>query len=85
MDLSSYLKKNDWLDWKVEGGKTNGKIIGAGNDIGPTAVCYRSDLFQKAGLPTDRTEVAKMLGGDSATWDQYFKVGREYTQKTGLP
>lgn len=26
-----------------------------------------------------------MLGGDSATWDQYFKVGREYTQKTGLP
>lgn len=85
MDLSSYLKKNDWLDWKVEGGKANGKIIGAGNDIGPTAVCYRSDLFQKAGLPTDRTEVAKMLGGDSATWDQYFKVGREYTQKTGLP
>lgn len=48
-------------------------------------MCYRSDLFQKAGLPTDRTEVAKMLGGDSATWDQYFKVGREYTQKTGLP
>ena len=51
MDLSSYLKKNDWLDWKVEGGKANGKIIGAGNDIGPTAVCYRSDLFQKLVYP----------------------------------
>ncbi len=85
MDLSKYVKHNDWLDWKIEGGKVNGKLIGAGNDIGPTAVCYRSDLFAKAGLPTDRNEVAKMLGGNSATWDQYFKVGREYTQKTGLP
>lgn len=86
MDLGKYLKKNDWLDWKVQGAKTSdGRTIGAGNDIGPTAVCYRSDLFKKAGLPTDRAEVAKMLGGDSATWEQYFKVGRQYTQKTGLP
>lgn len=86
MDLGKYLKKNDWLDWKVQGAKTSDdRTIGAGNDIGPTAVCYRSDLFKKAGLPTDRAEVAKMLGGDSATWEQYFKVGRQYTQKTGLP
>ncbi|MGO3358878.1 MAG: ABC transporter substrate-binding protein [Bifidobacterium crudilactis] len=86
VDLSSYVKGNDWLDWKTEGGTTeSGKLIGAGNDIGPTAVCYRSDLFAKAGLPTDRDEVAKMLGGDSASWDTYFKAGEEYTKKTGLP
>ncbi|MCI1224796.1 ABC transporter substrate-binding protein [Bifidobacterium sp.] len=86
MDLKDYLKNNDWLDWKTQGATTaNGEVIGAGNDIGPTAVCYRSDLFAKAGLPTDRDEVAKLLGGDSATWDTYFQVGKQYTEKTGLP
>ena len=86
IDLSSYIKNNDWMDWKVQGGKAaDGKTIGAGNDIGPTAVCYRSDLFAKAGMPTDREQVKDLLGGDSATWDQYFKVGAEYHQKTGKP
>ena len=86
IDLKDYIKNNDWLDWKTQGGTTDdGKIIGAGNDIGPTAVCYRSDLFAKAGLPTDRDEVAKLLGGDSASWDTYFKIGEDYTKKTGLP
>lgn len=86
MDLSDYVKGNDWLDWKTEGGKTDsGKLIGAGNDIGPTAVCYRSDLFAKAGLPTDREQVKELLGGDNATWDKYFEVGKQYTEKTGLP
>ncbi|WP_341352521.1 ABC transporter substrate-binding protein [Bifidobacterium imperatoris] len=86
MDLTDYLKGNDWLDWKVQGAKTaDGKTIGAGNDIGPTALCYRSDLFAKAGLPTDRDQVAQMLGGDNATWDKYFEVGKQYTEKTGLP
>ncbi|MDN6017239.1 MAG: ABC transporter substrate-binding protein, partial [Bifidobacterium mongoliense] len=61
MDLKDSLKSNDWLSWKTKGATTaDGKVIGAGNDIGPTAVCYRSDLFAKAGLPTDRSEVAKM-------------------------
>ncbi|MEQ6177436.1 ABC transporter substrate-binding protein [Bifidobacterium breve] len=86
MDLKDYLKNNDWVDWKVKGATTDsGKVIGAGNDIGPTALCYRSDLFAKAGLPTDRDQVKELLGGDNATWDQYFKVGEEYTKKTGLP
>lgn len=84
-DLSSYVKGNDWMDWKIKGGKAaNGKLVGAGTDIGPTAVCYRSDLFAKAGLPADREQVKELLGGDSATWDQYFKVGADYHQKTGL-
>lgn len=85
-DLKYSLKSNDWLSWKTKGATTaDGKVIGAGNDIGPTAMCYRSDLFAKAGLPTDRAEVAKMLGGDSASWDTYFKVGKQYAEKTGLP
>ncbi|WP_257876602.1 extracellular solute-binding protein [Alloscardovia omnicolens] len=62
MDQTKYLKDNDWLDWKVEAGKTSdGKMIGASNDIGPSAVCYRRDLFEKAGLPSDRAEVQSFL------------------------
>ena len=73
--------KGRWLDWKEKGATdSDGNLIGYGTDIGPEGVCYRSDLFAAAGLPTDREEVAKMLEGD---WDNYFKVGADYTAKTG--
>ena len=39
----------------------DGHLIGYGTDIGPEAICYRADLFEAAGLPTDREEVAKPL------------------------
>ena len=70
-----------WLDWKEKGATdSEGNLIGYGTDIGPEGVCYRSDLFAAAGLPTDRDEVAKLLQGD---WANYFKVGADYTAKTG--
>jgi cellobiose transport system substrate-binding protein len=70
-----------WLDWKVEAATdADGRLIGYGTDIGPEGVCYRSDLFAEAGLPTDRAEVAALLEGD---WDKYFEVGAQYTESTG--
>jgi cellobiose transport system substrate-binding protein len=70
-----------WLDWKVEAATdADGRLIGYGTDIGPEGVCYRSDLFAEAGLPTDRAEVAALLEGD---WDKYFEVGAQYTEATG--
>lgn len=70
-----------WLDWKEEGATdADGNLIGYGTDIGPEGVCYRSDLFAAAGLPTDRDEVAKLLEGD---WSTYFEVGAQYTATTG--
>jgi len=70
-----------WLDWKVDAATdADGRLIGYGTDIGPEGVCYRSDLFAAAGLPTDREEVAKLLEGD---WAKYFEVGADYTAKTG--
>ena len=53
----------------------DGKLIGYGTDSGPEAICYRKDLFEKAGLPSDRDSVAKLLDGD---WDNYFKVGQQF-------
>jgi cellobiose transport system substrate-binding protein len=70
--------KSRWLDWKVAGATTtDGKIIGYGTDIGPEAICYRKDLFAKAGLPTDRAEVAKLF----PDWASYFSYGRKFKAK----
>jgi len=73
--------KGRWLDWKEEGATdADGNLIGYGTDIGPEGVCYRSDLFAAAGLPTDRDEVAALLEGD---WSTYFELGDKYTAATG--
>jgi len=70
-----------WLDWKVDAATdADDRLIGYGTDVGPEGVCYRSDLFAAAGLPTDRAEVAALLEGD---WSKYFEVGAQYTAATG--
>ncbi|WP_157002766.1 ABC transporter substrate-binding protein [Agromyces laixinhei] len=70
-----------WLDWKAGAATdTDDRLIGYGTDIGPEAVCYRSDLFAAAGLPTDRESVATLLEGD---WNTYFDVGAQYSAATG--
>ncbi len=82
VDLNSDEVKGRWLDWKTEAATVDGKLIGYGTDSGPEAICYRADLFQKAGLPTDRDEVAKLLTGD---WDTYFNTGKDFVAKTNIP
>lgn len=78
-DLEDPALDGRWLDWKVEQATTSdGKVIGYGTDIGPEAICYRADLFEAAGLPSDRAEVAEFLGGEDATWDDYFNAGKEF-------
>ncbi|MFT4259160.1 ABC transporter substrate-binding protein [Microbacterium sp.] len=73
--------KDRWLDWKTAAATDkDGNLIGYGTDIGPEGVCYRSDLFAAAGLPTDREEVATLLQGD---WSTYFDLGEKYVDATG--
>ncbi|MFG2301411.1 ABC transporter substrate-binding protein [Actinacidiphila glaucinigra] len=57
----------------------DGRTLGLGTDVGPEAICYRTDLFEQAGLPTDRTELAQKW----ATWDGYLELGRQYKAKAG--
>lgn len=83
VDLTSDETNGRWLEWKTTAATTSdGKLIGYGTDVGPEAICYRADLFEKAGLPTDRDEVAALLEGD---WDTYFEVGKQFVDKTGIP
>jgi cellobiose transport system substrate-binding protein len=52
-------------------------LIGLPTDIGGLAMCYRTDLFQQAGLPTNRDEVSALW----STWDAYLDVGTEFLGK----
>lgn len=75
-DLADAEVEGRWLDWKYEDAVDDeGRLIGYGTDVGPQALCYRADLFEEAGLPSDREEVAELLDGD---WANYFEVGTEF-------
>ena len=81
VDLSAPDNKNRWSAWKTGAATVNGRLIGAGTDIGPEAICYKSDLLAKAGLPSDPAAVATLLTGD---WSNYYAVGQRFTAaKTG--
>ena len=74
----------EWVDWKVkQATDPEGRIIGYGTDIGPMGICYNAKLFKDAGLPSERDEVAELLGGDDATWEDFFKAGKDYVEKSG--
>lgn len=54
--------------------------IGAGTDVGGLAMCYRKDLLDAAGIPSDRDSVSKAIG---ASWDDFITMGKAYVAKTG--
>jgi cellobiose transport system substrate-binding protein len=79
-DLNSYgaaSLKSDYLEWKWSLGTAGQKVFALGTDVGGLAMCYRSDLFKQAGLPTDRAEVSKLW----PTWDDYVATGTKFQDK----
>lgn len=75
-DLSGVPGTGHFLPWKLsQVTAPDGKVIGLGTDIGPMAVCYRRDMFEQAGLPTDREEVAALWEGG---WPEYVETGEEF-------
>jgi len=77
-DYGGDALKSNFLDWKWQEGTTSdGKVIGLGTDVGSMAICYRTDMFQQAGLPTDRDAVGNLW----PTWDQYIAQGQTFQGK----
>lgn len=77
IDLADYGAaelEGNYLPWKWEQGTPNDFILGLGTDIGSMAMCYRSDHFEEAGLPTDRDEVAELW----PTWEDFIEVGQDF-------
>lgn len=68
--------KGNFLDWKWQQALTpdGKKLVGLGTDIGAQGMCYRTDLFAKAGLPTDRAKVGALW----PTWDGYLATGKKF-------
>ncbi|MFJ8958314.1 extracellular solute-binding protein [Lentzea sp. NPDC102401] len=77
-EIGPKVEDDRWLKWKTEAVTTkDGKLMGYGTDIGPLAMCYRKDLFDKAGLPSDPEGVKALF----ATWDSYFAAGDQFIAK----
>jgi cellobiose transport system substrate-binding protein len=76
LDLGAASLEKDFLPYKWANGFTSdkSKLVGLGTDIGGLAMCYRTDLFKNAGLPTDRAEVSKLW----PTWDEYAATGKRF-------
>ena len=74
-------KKDQWLEWKYSQATTadGSTTIGLGTDVGGLAMCYRRDLFDKAGLPTDREEVGALW----PTWDEFIATGERFQEGIG--
>jgi cellobiose transport system substrate-binding protein len=72
--------KASFYDWKwAQASSPDGKkTVGLGTDIGPEAICYRSDLLEQAGYSADPAELAKRW----TTWDDFIDFGKEYKAKT---
>lgn len=67
--------KDNFLPWKwAQGSTPDGKVLGLGTDVGSMAICYRSDLFKAAGLPTDREAVGQLW----PTWDAFIQQGQKF-------
>lgn len=76
--LGAKAVQSEYLPWKWNAGVTpDGKMIAFPMDTGPTALFYRADLFQQAGLPTDPAQVAAAM----PSWEAYFKAGTQLQQK----
>ena len=80
LDHGAQSYESKYLPWKWKqslsaDGKTQ---IGLGTDVGGLAMCYRTDLFKAAGLPTERDKVSALW----PTWDKFIAVGQQYTART---
>ncbi|MEV0704171.1 ABC transporter substrate-binding protein [Saccharopolyspora sp. NPDC050389] len=76
-DFGAKDLQNQWAPWKWEQGvsKDGSFVLGLGTDMGSLAMCYRRDLFARAGLPTERTEVAKLW----PTWEDFARVADRFS------
>jgi cellobiose transport system substrate-binding protein len=74
--LGEGVDTNQWTPAIVQRASTadHKTLIGLPTDVGGLAICYRTDLFQQAGLPTDRDEVSKLW----SNWKDYIDVGNRF-------
>lgn len=75
--------KAEFYPWKWQQASSGdgSTTVGLGTDIGPEAICYRRDLLQQAGLPSD----PKTLAAKWTTWDDFINFGKQYEASSTKP
>ena len=76
-DLSSYINKDDFVDFKVSISSNDGKIYGVPFDSGVAALFVRMDLFEEAGYTIEDF--------NDLTWDKFIQMGRKVRATTSIP
>jgi cellobiose transport system substrate-binding protein len=76
-DLGAEQLAGDYLPWKWRLGITpENRMIAFPMDTGPTALFYRYDVFQKAGVEIEPDDVAAA----APDWDTYIQLGKKIKQ-----
>ncbi|WP_164779482.1 ABC transporter substrate-binding protein [Paenibacillus kobensis] len=80
-DYGAGALSSEYLDWKWINAESSDRsfLLALPTDIGPLMLAYRRDLFEKAGLPSDRQSVSRLL----QSWDDYIEVGKALKEKAG--
>lgn len=78
VDFNEYdVDTSHFLPFKVDQATDpDGRLIALGTDIGPTGICYRTDYFEQAGLPSDPEEVSELF----SSWDAYLEAGEQFKE-----
>ncbi|AOM84335.1 ABC transporter substrate-binding protein [Salisediminibacterium beveridgei] len=82
-DMGAGDLEGDYLDWAWENAQNvdGDFLFGLPTDVGPTAMFYRADVFEEAGLPSEPEELEAML----ETWDDYEEAAATILEETGKP
>ncbi|MER5862993.1 extracellular solute-binding protein [Kitasatospora sp. NPDC002040] len=74
--LTKGVDRNQWVPSKTApaSSQDGSALFGLGTDMGGMALCYRTDLFKAAGLPTDRDQVSALV----ADWPAYSAAGKQF-------
>ena len=82
LDLGAGKYKESYLPWKWSQASNadESTTIGLGTDVGGLALCYRKDLFDKAGIPSERADVDAAIGD---TWEGFIELGKTYQKTSG--
>lgn len=82
-DMGAGDLEDDYLDWAWENAQNvdGDFLFGLPTDVGPTAMFYRADVFEEAGLPSEPEELEAML----QTWEDYEEAAATILEETGKP
>jgi len=78
LDLTDWIKpfRSKMIESRLVHWTYYGKVYAVPQDIHPSVLIYRRDLFAEAGYPSDPTQVDKLL----ENWEKFIAVGQKLTK-----